>query len=377
MIMEKKYTLKNLSLLFCALLLLFIASCKSDNKNNNGNGGGTGPVTATPTTIGVYAVDSAIYKLLLMSISKIGTQTANYDLVFDTGSGGLVIDANGILPASMISSSGFTFTGDSTVVDGITITNETNIVEYGDDNNTTDKVYGNLAYADVTVGDINGTIIIKRLPFFLYYKATDSKGNTLPAHDFDVFGVSQEYDITFNNSAFITSPFSYYSFGTGLTKGFKMSAIAASQYSYNGTYVPAVTLGLTSDDLGSAGGFTMSTINFYQGEGYVPIIPATINYSGKSFQADVLFDTGTEPYNYIEDPNGPSNATLLGDNVAVSTTLNNGFGYAFTTTATDYLTYIENPSNSGSDVTVMGLEFFLTNEYLLDFTDHKLGLKKD
>jgi hypothetical protein len=374
--MEKKYILKNLVFVCCALLILSLASCKKDNKGGGG-GGGTTSVTATPTTIGFYAVDSAIYKLLLTNISKIGTQTTDYDLVFDTGSGGLVIDANGIIPASMISSSGFTFTGDSTVVDGITITNETNIVEYGDDNNTTDKVYGNLAYADVTVGDINGSIVVKRLPFFLYYKATDSKGNTLTPHDFDVFGVSQEYDITFDNNAFITSPFSYYNFGTGLTAGFKMAEVPASEYSYLGTYVPGVTLGLTANDLSAAGGFTMSPINFYQGEGYVPVIPATINYSGKSFQADVLFDTGTEPYNYIEDPTGPADATLLGNNVSVSTTLNNGFGYSFTTTATDYLTYVENPNNSGSDVTVMGLEFFLTNEYLLDFTNHQLGLKKD
>src|ERR1700757_1781638 len=118
MIMEKKkYTLRNLSLFCCALFLLFLGSCKKDNKTPGG--GGPGPVDATPTKIGVYAVDSAIYKLLLMSITKVGTKTVSYDLVYDTGSGGLVIDANGILPASMISSTGFTFTGDSTVVDGI------------------------------------------------------------------------------------------------------------------------------------------------------------------------------------------------------------------------------------------------------------------
>jgi len=373
--MEKKYTLRYLSLLSCALFLLFLGSCKKDPKKPVVVP--PGPVNATPTKIGVYAVDSSIYKLLLMSITKIGAQSVNFDLVYDTGSGGLVIDAAGILPASMISATGFTFTGDSTVVDGITITNQTDIIEYGDDNNTTDKVYGNLAYADVTIGDNNGNIVVKRLPFFIYYKAVDTKGNTLPAHDFDVLGVSGEYDITFANSAFITSPFSYFDPGTGLTKGFKMSAIPQSQYSFQGTYVPAISLGLTDDDIGAAGGFTMHTLSFFQGEGYVPIIPATISYSGKSFKADVLFDTGTEPYNYIEDPTGAPTPTLLANNVSVTTALNSGFNYAFTTTANDYLSYVENPTNSGSNVTVMSLEFFLNNEYLLDFTHHKMGLKKD
>lgn len=375
--MKNRYTLKNLSLISGLLLLLSFAACKKDNNNNN-NGGNNKPVTATPTKLGVYAVDSDIYKVLVMNISQVGTQSVNFlNPVYDTGSGGLVLDANGILPSNMITATGFNFTNDSTVVDGITITNQTNIVEYGDDSNTTDKVYGNLAYANVVVGDVNGSITIKRLPFFLYYKAVDSKGNKLPAHDFDVFGVSQEYDITFSNNAYITSPFQYFDPGTGLTKGFKMAAIPQSQYSYQATYVPAITVGLTSDDLSSSSGFTMSQLNFYQGEGYVPIIPATISYSGKSFNAAVLFDTGTEPYNYIEDPTGPSTATLLSNGVAVSTMLNSGFNYSFTTSATDYISYVENPTNSGSNVTVMGLEFFLTNEYLLDFENHKMGLKKD
>jgi len=373
--MKKKYTLRTLSLLSCVLMLFFIASCKKDSKKPGG--GGPGPVTATPTKLGVYAVDSSIYKLLLMSITKVGTQAVNLDLVYDTGSGGLVIDAAGVLPASMIGANGFTFTGDSTIVDGITITNQTDIIEYGDDNNTTDKVYGNLAYGDVTIGDNKGNITVKRLPFFIYYKAVDSKGNKLPAHDFDVLGVSQEYDITFANNAFITSPFSYFDPGTGLTKGFKMAAIPQSSYSFQGTYVPAISLGLTDDDLGAAGGFTMSTLSFFQGEGWVPIIPATITYNGKTFNADVLFDTGTEPYNYIEDPTGAPTPTLLGNGVTVTTALNSGFNYAFTTTPTDYLSYVENPTNSGSNVTVMSLEFFLNNQYLLDFTNHKLGLKKD
>jgi hypothetical protein len=374
--MKNRSTLKTFLFISFPLLLVFLASCKKDNNNNNNNGTNP-PATATPTKLGVYAVDSSIYKILLMNISGVGTQTVNYDLVYDTGSGGLVLDANGVLPASMITNTGFNFTGDSTVVDGITITNQTDIVEYGDDTNTTDKVYGNLAYADIKIGDVKGNITIKRLPFFLYYKAVDGKGKQFSPHEFDVFGVSQEYDVTFSNNAYITSPFDYYDPGKGLTKGFKMAAVPQSSYSYNGTFVPAITLGLTSDDLSPSSGFTMSQLNFYQGEGYVPVIPATLTYKGKSFQTSILFDTGTEPYNYIQDPTGPTTATLLDNGVSVSTTLNSGFNYSFTTSAADYLSYVENPSNSGSTVTVMSLEFFLNNEYMLDFVNHKLGLKKD
>ena len=212
--MRKRYI--NKGLLFVSLFVVFVVSCKKDNKNSTQ----TTPAIATPTKLGIYESDSSIYKGLFIAISKIGTSTVDYGLLFDTGSGGLVIDAAGVLPASMITSSGFNFTGDSTIVNGITITSQTSIVQYGNDAASLSKVYGNLAYANITVGDQQGTLNIVRLPFFIYYKAVDANGNKYAAHDFDVFGVSSEYDISFNSGAYITSPFSYFDPGNGLTKGF-------------------------------------------------------------------------------------------------------------------------------------------------------------
>jgi hypothetical protein len=369
--MVKIYSLKNLSFILVSLSLLALVSCKKDSKKST-------PTVATPTKLGLYAYSSSIYKELGIVISKVGTQNLDSLLVFDTGSGGMVIDATNILPASMISSSGFVFTGDSTVVDGITLTNQKDSIEYGDNAATTSKVYGNLAYASVTIGDENGSIVIKRLPFFLYYKAVDSQNNVLPAHEFDVFGVSSEYDIQFANNAYITSPFSYFDPGTGLTKGFKMSAIGTSDYSYLGTYVNALTLGLTSDDLSGSSGFTLATLSFYQGDGYAPIIPGTVTYNNKSFASYVLFDTGTEPYSYLEDPTYAGKGTdLLAANSSISVSTTSGFNYSYTTSATENLTNVENPGSTGGDVTIFGLEFFLNNEYMLDFTDHKLGLKNN
>lgn len=312
-----------------------------------------------------------------MNVSKIGTQTVNYGLVFDTGSGGMVIDANGILPPSMITATGFNFTGDSTVVNGITITSETATVEYGADNNSLTKVYGNLAYASVTIGETNGNIVIARLPFFLYYKGVDANGIVQPQHYFDVLGVSPQYDITFSNNAYITSPFSYFDPGTGLTKGFKMAALGTSNFSLNGNYVPGVvTLGLTPADLSSSSGFTMSQLSFTQADGYYPAIPATITYKSKNVAAQVLFDTGTEPYSYIEDRTA-SGTSLLPQNTSVNVAASSGFNYAYTVSATDNLTYVENPATTGGQISIMSLEYFLTGEYLIDFTNHRLGLKNN
>jgi hypothetical protein len=375
--MRTNYTLKNISLGVFVLLVFAVASCKKDKKNNNIVT--PPPVTATPKQVGLYEADSSIYKEIEIAVSQVGTKSLDIGLVYDTGSGGMVLDATGIVPASVIGSSGFTFTGDSTVVNGITITKVTDTVEYGDDAATTDKVYGNLAYASVTIGDeATGNLVIKRLPFFLYYKAVDGQGNKFDPHEFDVMGISPEYDITFSNGVFITSPFSYYSPGTGLTSGFKMAALTTNNFSLEGTYVPnVITLGLTSDDLASGSGFTFSSLTYINGNGYVPLVPATITYGGKSTTAEVIYDTGTEPYNYIQDRNAASTISLLPTSTPVSVVATSGFKYDFTTSASDYLTYVENPAQSKTNITVMSLEFFLNNEYLIDFTGHKLGLKNN
>jgi hypothetical protein len=229
--MNKKHHIKNFLLI--SLLVFTIAACKKDHKSSP-----TPAITtiATPTQLGLYGADSGVFKLVYIAVSKVGTKSLEDYLVFDTGSGGMVIDAGEFLPATAFTSSGFTFTGDSTIINGITITNQTSIIKYGDDS-TQSKVYGNLAYAPVTVGDNNGNITINRVPFFIYYSAYDSNGSKASKGEFDTFGVSPQYDITFANGAFITSPFSYFDPGTGLTKGFKLAELTNANFASSGAFI--------------------------------------------------------------------------------------------------------------------------------------------
>jgi hypothetical protein len=356
------------------LLVIFAASCSKKGGGSNNN---VQPTTATPTTLGLYEADSAQYRELIVAISQVGTQTVDYGMVFDTGSGGMVLDASGIVPPADISTSGFTFSGDSLVVNGITITNQTSTLQYGADSATLTTVYGNLAYASVTIGDQNGSIIVKRLPFCLYYKATDADNNTLPAHYFDTFGVNTEY-ITFTGGGYITSPFYYYTYGTGLTKGFKLTSLGTSYFSYDGTYVPGVvTLGLTSSDVSSSSGYTMHQANYYSGDGYVPIFPTTVTYPGGKVSTYALFDTGTSGYNYVEDPNASAALTLLPVGSSVSTATQAGFDWSFTVGSQEFLTYIENPNKTGGDFSIFGIDFFINNQYLQNFSNNQVGLKND
>jgi len=373
--MKNTYHTKFLSVISGAFLILaFAASCKKEKT--------TTPTVATPTKLGLYefGADATLnYRQIQINVSKVGTQTVSYGMVFDTGSGGMVLDAQNIVPASMVTTSGFVFTGDSVVVNGITITSQKSSVTYGSNTNGA-TVYGNLAYAPVTIGDINGSIVVKRLPFFLYYKAVNVGGTTATAHDFDVMGVAPIYDIVFANNVFITSPFSYFDPGTGLTRGFKMAALGTSNFSSNGysTFVPGVvTLGLTAADLSSSSGFVQHQLVSYPGAGYYPIISSTVSYNNKTLTTYALFDSGTAPYSYIEDSTAPTTTALLPANSAVKAATTSGFTYTYTTSGTDYLTYLENPKTSGNDFSIFGLNYFLNNEYMLDLTNYKLGLKNN
>lgn len=382
--MKKRYVVRDLVFISFMLLVAAITSCKKDNANKSN----TTTVTkdGTPAQIGLYETDSSIYKLIYIDVSKVGTLQINNGMVFDTGSGGMVLDAEGVLPKSMFSTSGFNFTTDSIVYDGITITKDTATVQYGDDANSEATVYGNLAYANVTIDQEGGNVVIKRLPFFLYYKAVDAKGKAQPANEFDVFGVNEEYDVTFENGAkYITSPFSYYAPGTGLDKGFKIAALGTSNFTLDPTYVKnVVTLGLTPADVQS-NGFTLSQLKSST-FGYEPVIQGTITYSGKTINGYLLFDSGTEPYNYIEDTSAPTHLDSLSNNSQVTVNTASGFAYNYTVVSQlsngnyvqgEYLTYVENPKISGVNVSIFSLQYFLKNEYLLDFTTHQLGLKNN
>ncbi|QJD94476.1 hypothetical protein HH214_00620 [Mucilaginibacter robiniae] len=366
--LKRIYQHKSKLLISVTALSLLLSACKKDKEV-------TATVAPTPlATIGLYKYQSSssTAKRIFVDINKIGTVTLNYAATFDTGSPGLVFDATGVLPASMITSSGIQITGDSVSVNGITVTSRTAVVKYGVSPNIVSQ-YGNLAYATVTLSDDNNnTVTTKRIAFFLYYKIVDSDGTTEPAHSGDVFGVST------GSNAFteVVSPLDGFKLPTNVTSGFKLSAISNSNFSPS-LYFQSnlLTIGLVPNDLSSAGGFTMHPLTYVSGYGYLPNIPATITYGGKSISTEVVFDTGNPSTAIIED----RTASALGQlpaNTSVTVTTTKGFSYTYTTSSTANLTEVLNPNVTGDYRSVLAIDFFFTNLYLTDYANHQIGLKK-
>lgn len=352
------------------LLMLLITSCSKDHSPP------TPPPAAKPiATLGLYEVDSSIYKRIFIPVSGLGTAAiSTYYLVFDTGSSGLTIDANGILPASMITSSGITVAGDSVVTNGITVTNQTAVVSFGNATSETSE-YGNLAYATVKIGDANGSVTTGRIPIFLYYKIVDNNGAIQAKHSQDVFGVGP--GTSFASSA-ISSPLSYFKTTNGLLNGFKLSALVNSEFTMNGSYVQnLLQIGLLPSDVDPTNGFIMHQLSFFPQGGYSPDIPSSITYNGTTIAATVLFDTGTPAISLVENPNAPNNESTLPANTNVTLTTSHGFKYSFTTSSGDNVTDVAKPSYTGDPRTIFSINFFVDNEFIMDYQGHEIGLKNN
>ncbi|HTD98003.1 MAG TPA: hypothetical protein VK668_01900 [Mucilaginibacter sp.] len=363
--MKNNYIGFRLQLFSILVITVLAASCKKDSAPKTS-------VTVTPVTLPLIEYGTTQGKRVFIPITKVGDQTVNYYSVFDTGSSGMTIDANGILPASMITSAGITVAGDSVVVNGITVTSKKATISFGDKTSLT-KQYGNLAYAPITIGDSHGNLSIKRIPIFLYYKVTDVNGKQLAVHANDVFGVGPGTSYSFSA---ITSPLRAFTTGGSVSSGFKMAIFNSTYFTSTGTYVPGLlTIGLTSSDLSSSG-FIMHPLAYFAAGGYSPNIPGTITYNNKTIAAELLFDTGTPSVTIIEDQTASSLGNLP-DSSLVKLTTTKGFSYQYLTKSTSNLTAIQNPNNSGDFRTIFSIDFFIKNEMLIDYTNHQIGLKNN
>lgn len=347
-------------------LLVFAAACKKDKKPE--------PAITNLATLGLYEYMSGNARRVFIPITKVGDVNVNYASVFDTGSTGMTIDANGVLPASMITSSGIVVPGDSVVVNGITVTSQQATMAYGGGGSSETREYGNLGYAAVTLGDANGKLTTSRIPIFIYYKVVDITNNvTLPQHSNDVFGVGPGFSYASNK---IGSPLSYFALPANVTNGFKLAKFVTSSFSTTGTYVPGLlTIGLTPTDLNS--GFIMHNLSFSSVGGYSPNIPATINYNGTNVAALLLFDTGDPNITYLSDNSATANVTTLPANTQVSVTTNSGFTYQYTTNTTTNLTQVLRPAYTGDPRSIYSIGFFIDNQYLMDYQNHRIGLKNN
>ena len=121
----------------------------------------------------------------------------------------------------------------------------------------------------------------------------------------------------------------------------------------------------------------MHPLSYNTTYGYLSNIASTITYNGITIPGTILFDTGTPSITTVENNAAASNVASLAAGSTVSITTNKGFNYQYTTTANYNLTQVKKPSYSGDTRTIFSIDFFIDNEFLMDYTNHQIGLKNN
>jgi hypothetical protein len=395
---------------FVGLIAVCLTACGSSGSAPTSGGPPPPPGSAVtqPTTLNLYPNQSSSQAALLtVMVTAVGTAPVSMPLGFDTGSAGVTLYAESIFPSSMVSSSGFVFAAGQTSItyDGITITNLQGTRSYGTLNQTVE--YGNLGFAQLTFGDAQGQLTTEVMPVFLFYSLEDLTGNPYSPPGWqgwfgvastngtiDVAGAVEPPDgfaacsTQTTTSCYVVSVMKYMDYGDQVNAGFALSpaAIQTCDITTAGNCNPApmLTVGLNAN---VESGFSTTPLvcppNGYVGPPEIAGYPVcqknipnvTIAASGASvgsFTGDAFFDTGT-PYIYLSTPTGDSFPAVVVPGSTVTVTPPSGFNYSYTAADAGTANTVVDAGGDGNSI--IGVQYFTTNSFLLDFTSGIEGWK--
>jgi hypothetical protein len=290
---------------------------------------------------------------------------------------------------------------------GITVTNQHGTRSYG----TTDlrAQNGNIGWTTLTFGGAQGRLVTGVMPVFLYYSITDvATGQPLEVPSFQqgVFGVaSTSGTIVLPNSVeptggypacatdtdgtcYVVSALKYLKYENSVSAGFMLSPaqIQTCDITAPGSCAPAPMLTVGLDPALKEGFSTVALPcppNGYVGPASIAgykvcqkaIDDTTVMVSGATIgtiMGGAVFDTGTANMQ-IATPGGSSFPSTVAVGSSVLVTTPSGYTFSYVATASDPLATIVDADFSGA--TVIGIGFFTTNAFFIDFVAGEEGWK--
>jgi hypothetical protein len=398
-----------------ALALLVLGALSACGGSSGAGGTGTAAAPSaqatsvkSPALINLYPHQSATEQpIFTVMVTAVGNVPVSMPLGFDSGSAGVTLYAQSIFPASMVSTSGFVFPDGQTSMtyNGITVTNLQGTRSYGTLNQTVE--YGNLGFASLTFGDSAGTLTTLTMPVFLFYSVDYVTGSgygpptwqgwfgvATTNGNIDVAGSSEPAGgysaCTAESTAtcYVVSALKYIDYEDGTHGGFILSPTATfptCDITTPGSCAPqaVLTVGVNA---ALEQDFSTSPLtcppNGYVGPAEIagyPVCQKTINdvtiaASGAatgSYTSGAIFDTGTA-YVYLSTPTGSAFPGSVTAGVTISLTTPSGFNYAYEAGAGTATTVVAAGANGNS---IIGVQYFTTNSFLLDFTSSLVGWK--
>lgn len=383
----KYNVLKSFGKLLPFSLLTLVYSCKKSDFQDSGNPQFSSGVSAdqltSPTTINLLPGQNPQTKSrrIFLPISQVGSNNVNLKMVFDTGSEGLVFQATAVLPLELVADTGIVIKDrDSLIVNGITVTRAKVKSIYGDgaDKRTFN---GNIAYANIRIGDGSGNVRTKRMPFVVIYKGVYDDTQVSVPVDKNSDGIAGVYSSGDPIPGLVTkrgdikSPFGYLNLAPGLHAGFTLAPLSYINWDNVTDYTstpgqPLLTIGL--DDQ-SRGGFTVQAQKPATA-GFFPNLHATVlEQNAAPAKLAILLDTGTPRGNELFLQIPAPTRIFTSDPVSFNTP--EGFSYSYIPDAGYNITrLLPLPPNPAREA-IYGINFFLENAFQLDYTAHTIGLQ--
>lgn len=346
---------------------------------------------------------------LIIPVVTLGSQTLSTPspLVLDTGSAGMVISAQDVFPADMVSINGFVFPPgqNSLTFHGITVTNVQAIKIYG---NGSSNYYGNIGYATVKFGG-HGELTTNFMPVLFSYKALGSNGQLLKTPEHGILGIYSDANAarapgaqpsdslslcslrSINaNGCDLESVLRYLNYGAGVNAGFSLGnatldpncLITATMTGC--TLQSTLTVGLSAADEQAyssmpltcppSDGPAVANSGVTACEAKIPGFTISDSGSGESFAAKVVFDSGTPNMVFSVPPKATFPQSLTRGSTETLTLAASPFTYSyqvgkglpFVTTVTD---------SAQLNRTIIGIGFFTERRMYIDFSSNREGWK--
>jgi hypothetical protein len=307
----------------------------------------------------------------------------------------------------MVGASGFVFPAGKTSLsyNGITVTNVQATRSYGTVNQTVE--HGNLGFAALAFGDSTGSITTETMPVFLFYSVDYATGHGYaPPVWQGWFGVattdgsidvadsvepSGGYEACTPQSAetcYVVSALKYVDYATPVQAGFVLSPTRSFPTCDITTAGDCPAQGILTVGIDStvSAGFSTSPLtcppNGYVGPAQIAGYPVcqktidnvTIAASGESvgsYTSGAIFDTGTA-YVYLSTPAGSSFPSSVLVDSTIRVTMPSGFEYSYVAGQGTASTIVAAGADGNS---IIGVQYFTTNFYLLNFTSSEVGWK--
>jgi hypothetical protein len=303
--------------------------------------------------------------MLYINVLKVGELHVNQPLLFDTGSSGMTIDCHVIVPEPQYNcmETGIKIPKDMEL-GGVKITKQKVIMRYG----TYDE-YGNLAYANVSIGSSENQIsTVEPIPILIRYKKVRrSNGEVVggPLWPKGIFGTSPIGGGGPNQV--IKSPLEAMTVNSGMMKGYFITPVGTewkvcTNEERNCPEVAALHLGIHKTIKDE---FKNIKWKIFDKRANFPTVDACIAWERKIICQHTLFDTGNSTIQV--GLNTKKKHLETGVEMLVSKT--SLFEWRFSTEYQPEVEFL--PQNFN----IVGIRYFETNSYLIDIDAKEIGFR--